>query len=71
MLWGKARAKSLFCLKMVIDAIEHSLAQFIVKKDEPTNPEALLSLTQSCTRENLDIAMHDPSLVSILQKHVI
>ena len=70
MLWGKAYAKSLFCLKTVIDAIEQSLAQFILKKDEPTNPEALLSLIQSCTRENLDITLHDPSVVSILQKYM-
>ena len=63
-------AKSLFCPKTVIDAIERALAQFIVKKDEPTNPEALLSLIQSCTRENLDITLHDPSVVSILQKYM-
>ena len=67
-LWGKAYVKSLFCLKTVIDAIERLLAQFIVKKDEPTNPEALLSLIQSCTRENLDITLHGPSVVNILLK---
>ena len=47
------------------------LAQFInEEKDEPTNPEALLNLIQSCTRENLDITLHDPSMVNILQKYM-
>ena len=36
---------------------------------EITNPTALFDLVQACSRENLDLALKDPSTLDILKKY--
>ena len=70
-LKGKAYAKALFCLKIVREAMERLLLQRFMEEEnvEITNPKALFDLVQTCSRENLDLALKDPSTLDILKKY--
>ncbi|KAK3700755.1 hypothetical protein QZH41_010937 [Actinostola sp. cb2023] len=71
-LKGKAYAKALFCLKTVSEAMERFLFERFVEEEEVevNNPAALLNLVQTCNRETLDLALQDPSTITILEKYV-
>lgn len=71
-LKGKAYAKAQFCLKTVSEAMERLLVQRFFEEEnvEVTNPVALLNLVQNCSRENLDLALQDPSTLTVLEKYV-
>jgi len=59
-LSGSAYAKTLFCLKTVCEAMERLLMERFAEENIPiSDPAALLNITQSCTRENLDDADTD------------
>ena len=71
-LSGKAYAKALFCLKTVTEAMERLLIERFIEEEnvEVTNPKALLSLIQTCSRETLNITLQDPPTRTILEKYV-
>ena len=62
-LSGKAFSKALFCLKATVEALERLLFDVFVEehKDLELSPRALLSLIETCKREQLDAAIHDES----------
>lgn len=68
-LKGKAYAKAQFCLKTVSEAMERLLFERFLEEEnaDVTNPVALLTLVQNC--ETLDLALHDPSTLTILEKY--
>lgn len=70
-LSGKAYSKALFCLKTVCEAMERLLMdQFVKDQGIQTNSAvAILHLVNSCNRENLDIAMNDPSTMELIKKY--
>ena len=67
---GKAYAKALFCLKAVSEAMERLLIERFVEEQnvEVSNPVAPFDLVQTCSRDNLDLAMKGPSTLVILQE---
>ena len=71
-LVGKAYAQALFCFKAVSEAMERLLIERFVEEQnvEVSNPVALVNLVQTCSRDNLDLAMKDPSTLVILQKYM-
>ena len=70
-LSGKAYAKALFCLKTVSEAMERLLIErFVEEAHIPIDdPAALLEVTQSCNRQNLDQALKDESTVNLIRKY--
>ena len=70
-LSGKAYAKSLFCLKTVCEAMERLLMEQFAEEENITitDPAALLDMTQSCYRENLDKALNASSTLSLIKKY--
>ena len=47
------------------------IERFIEEENvEVTNPKALLSLIQTCSRETLNITLQDPPIRTILEKYV-
>ena len=71
-LVGKAYAQALFCLKAVSEAMERLLIERFVEEQnlEVGNPVALFNLVQTCSRDNLYIAMKAPSTLVVLQKYM-
>ncbi|KAG1695541.1 snRNA-activating protein complex subunit 4 [Nymphon striatum] len=63
----KAHAKDLFSLKTVSEAMERLLIECFSEEEDinVTNPVALLNAAQTCGRESLDHALHDPSTAHI------
>jgi hypothetical protein len=70
-LKGKAFAKAMFCLKTVSEAMERLLMERFIDEEnvDVSNPKALFNLIQSCSQETLDLALQDPSTLTILKKH--
>ena len=70
MLTGKAYAKAF--LKAVSEAMEQLLiARFVEEQNvEVSSPVALFNLVQTCSDDNLDLAMKEPSTLVILQKYL-
>ena len=70
-LKGKAYAKSLFCLKTVCEAMERLLLEIFCEEENVTiaDPEVLLSLINSCNREQLQAALNDESVASMVEKY--
>ena len=70
-LKGKAYAKAQFCLKTVSEAMERLLFERFIEDQnvDVSNPIALLSLVQNCNRTTLNLALHDPSTLTILEKY--
>ena len=70
-LKGKAYAKALFCLKTVSEAMQRLLFERFAEEEnvEVHNPVALLNLVQTCNRQNLDLALQDPSTLTILERY--
>ena len=70
-LSGKAYAKALFCLKTVCEALERLLIEvFIEEINVQISPAALLDLIESCTRQQLDIALEDSSTLTVIQQYL-
>ena len=74
-LHGKADSKSLWCLKVVSEALERLiLSAYIAQKDEsahhPTNADALDALLKLCNAENLEAALQDLSLHQYLADYM-
>ena len=71
-LSGKAYAKALFCLKTVCEALEWLLMEKFEQEEsvQVNNPVALFNLVKSCSRENLNLVLQDPSTLSIINKYV-
>ena len=71
-LSGKAYAKAFFYLKTVTEAMERLLIERFIEEEnvEVTNPKALLSLIQTCSRETLNITLQDPPTRTIIEKYV-
>ena len=71
-LKGKAYAKALFCLKTVSEAMQRLLFERFAEEEnvEVYHPVALLYLVQFCNREKLDLALQDPSTLTILERYV-
>ena len=67
---GKAYAKALFRLRTVTEAMERLLLdRFLEEEDvESPDPVALLNLAQSCDRQNLNLALQDPSTLVTLNQ---
>ena len=70
-LSGKAYAKSLFCLKTVCEAMERLLMEQFAEEENITitDQAALLDMTQSCNRENLDKALNASSTLNLIKKY--
>ena len=70
-LSGKAYAKSLFCIKSVCEAIERLLIEQFIEEEnlQVSNPSTILNITQTCTRENLTMALEDPNTLNFIQKY--
>ena len=70
-LTGKAYAKALFCLKVVCEAMERLLIEsFCEEENIPiSEPAVLLNLVKSCSRENLDAALKDPSVLNLMGRY--
>ena len=68
-LSGKAYAKALFCLKTVCEALEWLLMEKFEQEEsvQVNNPVALFNLVKSCSRENLNLVLQDPSTLSICE----
>ena len=68
---GKAYAKALFCLKTISEAMKRLLFERFAEKEnvEVFNPTALLNLVQICNREDLNLALQDPSKLTILERY--
>ena len=69
-LKGKAYAKALFCLRTVTEAMERLLLDRFLEEEEVEipHPVALLNLAQSCDRQNLNLALQDPSTLATLNQ---
>lgn len=67
-LKGKAYAKALFCLRTVTEDKERLLLDRFLEEEEVESPDllALLNLAQSCDRQNLNLALQDPSTLATL-----
>ena len=64
---GKAYSKSLWCLKVVSEALERLLfAAYISQRDEsahgPTNADAVDALIKQCNPEHLEAALNDKTI---------
>lgn len=70
-LTAKAYAKALFCLKAVCEAMERLLIErFCEEENIPiSEPVVLLNLVKSCSRENLDAALKDPSVLNLIGRY--
>ena len=70
-LWGKAYAKALFCLRTVSEAMERLLIERFTEEEDNvvTNPVTLLNLVQCCNREALDLVLEDPTTLIALEKY--
>ena len=70
-LSGKAYAKSLFCIKSVCEAMERLLIEQFIEEEnlQVSNPSTILNITQTCTRENLTMALEDPNTLNFIQKY--
>ena len=70
-LSGKAYTKALFCLKTVCEAMERlMMEQFIQEENvQMNNPVAILNLVKSSNRENLNLALKDPSTNELIRKY--
>ena len=70
-LSGKAYAKSLFCLKVVCEAMERLLIErFCEEENIPIDdPEVLLNLINSCNCDNLDSAVKDTSVLNLVGRY--
>ena len=70
-LKGKGYAKALFCLKTASKGMQRLLFERFTEEAnvEVYNPVALLNLVQIGNRENLDLALQDPSTLTILEKY--
>ena len=70
-LTGKAYAKALFCLKVVCEAMERLLIEsFCEEENIPiSEPAVLLNLVKSCSRENLDAALKNPSVLNLMGRY--
>ncbi len=64
MLRGKAHAKTILCLKIGNEAMEHLLINRIIEeeKDEVTKPEAPVNLIQTYCSKTLDLILEDSPL---------
>ena len=71
-LSGKAYAKALFCLSTFCEAMERLLMERFMEEEslQIDSPVALLNLVQSCTRENLNLALQDDSTTTIILKYI-
>ena len=67
-LKGKAYAKALFCLRTVTEAIKQLLLDRFLEEVGIPHPVALLTLAQSCDRQNLNLALQDPSTLATLNQ---
>ena len=69
-LKGEAYAKALFCLRTVTEAMERLLLDRFLEEEEVESPDpvALLNLARSCDRQNLNLALQDPSTLATLNK---
>ena len=69
-LTGKAYAKALFCLKAVCEAMERLLPErFCEEENIPVSEPAVLNLVKSCSRDNLDAALKDPSVLNLIGRY--
>ena len=71
-LTGKACVKALFFLKAVSEVMEQLvIGRFVEEQNvEVSNPVALFNLVQTCSDDNLDLAMKNLSTLVILQKYM-
>jgi hypothetical protein len=74
-LHGKRYSKSIWCLKVVSEALERLLLKaFIGQRDEsahgPTNADALDSLIKLCNEENLVAALQDHTIDQCLNEYL-
>lgn len=70
-LSGKSYVKALFCLKTVCEAMERLLMdQFFKEENMSINkPEVILNLITSCSREYLNEALKEESVINIIDKY--
>ncbi|XP_049337187.1 uncharacterized protein LOC111196954 [Astyanax mexicanus] len=70
-LSGKAYAKALFGLKVVTEALERLLINVFLEEENLAIPqETLTNLVHCCSRENLDAALKDHSLLKMIHQYI-
>jgi hypothetical protein len=69
-LKGKAYAKAMFCLKTVSEAMERLMIEKFIEEEnvEIVGHEGFVSVVGNCSRQSLDQALQNPSIIITLEK---